>query len=316
MENQPKRFNRGFQQMYQEGKLTLGLFFPIEAFEGDKPTMKNQIQLAQRAEQLGFASVWCRDVPLLDPTFGDIGQIYDPWVWLGYVMAQTKTISLSTGSIILPLRSPVDIAKQAASVDQLSGGRLVMGVATGDRPIEFPAYGLKMEDRDKIFRYSIEYIRALKDRFPVINNPLGKMYGVADLVPKPVSPDGIPMLITGRARQTIEWIAENADGWLYYPQPVDRQKVVVDEWRRHTKHIYFKPFSQSLYIDLADNPHEAPTPIHLGYRLGRNHLISHLNALQDIGVNHVILNLKYGKRDAGDVLEELGQHVVPLFKAL
>jgi len=129
-------------------------------------------------------------------------------------------------------------------------------------------------------------------------------------VPKPVA-SSIPLLITGRSGQTLEWIAENGDGWLYYPQPPERQKLVVDEWRNATK--TFKPFSQSLYIDLAEDENAKPTPIHLGYRVGRNHLINHLSQLQDIGVNHVIFNLKYGKRPAEEVMKELGQYVVPRF---
>jgi luciferase-type oxidoreductase len=98
--------------------------------------------LARRAEELGFAALWFRDVPLRDPNFGDIGQVYDPWVYLGWIAAQTRTIALATGSIVLPLRHPLHTAKAAASIDQLTRGRFVLGVASGDRPIEFPAFGL------------------------------------------------------------------------------------------------------------------------------------------------------------------------------
>ena len=128
--------------MFAPGRLTLGVFFPIEAFQRDEPTMRDQERLARRAEELGFAALWTRDVPLRDPNFGDIGQVYDPWVWLGWIAAQTRTIALATGSIILPLRHPLHTAKAAASVDQLTGGRLVLGVASGDRPVEFPAFGV------------------------------------------------------------------------------------------------------------------------------------------------------------------------------
>lgn len=84
--------------MFAENKLTLGVFFPIEAFEvGSNPTMQNQVELAQLAERLRFSAVWFRDVPLLDPSFGDVGQMYDPWVYLGYIAAKTNTISLATG---------------------------------------------------------------------------------------------------------------------------------------------------------------------------------------------------------------------------
>jgi len=307
-----KGWNKGYYNMFKEGKLTLGVFFPIEAFEGSIPKMESQVELAQRAEEMGFSAVWFRDVPLLDPSFGDVGQIYDPWVYLGYIAAQTKTISLATGSIIFPLRSPVDLAKQAASVDQLSGGRLVMGIATGDRPVEFPAYNVSHKNRDEIFRESISYFRALWQPFPKIHSPLGVMEGNADLVPKPTAKNGVPLLITGRARQTMDWIAENGDGWLYYPQPVERQKLVVDEYRKVTSS--WKPFAQSLYIDLSDNPNEFPKPIHLGYRLGRNYLVQHLSQLERIGVNHVAINLKYSQRHASAVLEELGKFVIPAFR--
>jgi luciferase-type oxidoreductase len=305
----------GFSQMFAPGRLTLGLFFPIEAFEGSNPTMRNQVALAQRAEALGFSALWVRDVPLLDPNFGDVGQIYDPWVYLGYVAAQTKRIALATGAIILPLRHPLHVAKAAASVDQLSGGRLVLGVAAGDRPVEFPAFGKPLEQRGLLFRESLAYVRqALAERFPVIDSPLGNLSG-ADLVPKPAV-GYLPTLVTGHSQQSIEWIARHSDGWIMYPRPPLIQRMVVNEWRRATQEAapgVFRPFGQSLYIDLAQDPNEEPRPIHLGYRLGRKRLIDLLATLQEIGVNHVILNLKYGQRPASDVLEEVGQEVLPLF---
>ena len=70
-----RRRNRGFHQMFEEDKLTLGVFFPIEAFEGAVPTMEGQVELAQRAETLGFSTLWFRDVPPRIPSFGDAGQV-------------------------------------------------------------------------------------------------------------------------------------------------------------------------------------------------------------------------------------------------
>ncbi|WP_234815094.1 LLM class flavin-dependent oxidoreductase, partial [Noviherbaspirillum denitrificans] len=125
---------KGFRRMFSPDRLTLGVFFPIESFERDQPSMQHQEYLARRAEELGFAALWFRDVPLRDPSFGDIGQVFDPWVYLGWIAAQTREIALATGSIVLPLRHPLHTAKAAASVDQLSGGRLVLGLASGDRP--------------------------------------------------------------------------------------------------------------------------------------------------------------------------------------
>jgi hypothetical protein len=76
----------------------------------------------------------------------------------------------------------------------------------------------------------------------------------------------------------------------------------------------YKPFLQSLY-DLDVRPDAPPVPIHLGYRLGRNHLLALLESLESIGVDHVILNLKYGHRPASEVIDELGSYIVPRFTA-
>jgi luciferase-type oxidoreductase len=308
--------NTAFQRLFAESQLTLGIFVPIEAYAGDVPTMRDHLALVQRAEAVGFTAVWVRDVPLHDPHFGDVGQIYDPWVYLGYLAAQTTTIALATGSIIFPLRHPIDLAKAAASVEVLSGGRLMLGIASGDRPVEYPAYGVDYPSRAARFRDTLRYFRQLLDApFPAIESPLGTLPG-ADLLPKPSCP--IPIFVTGGSGQTLEWIAAHADGWLTYPRSPEQQARIIQEWRNATQSgppARFKPFAQSLYIDLAARPDAPPQPIHLGYRLGRRSLLELLYTLRDIGVNHVIFNLKYGQRPAAEVLEELGREVLPLFPA-
>jgi luciferase-type oxidoreductase len=307
--------HNGFIQMFVENHLTLGVFVPIESYHGSMPTMRDHMAVVQQAERLGFAAVWVRDVPLHDPSFGDVGQIYDPWVYLGYLAAHTQTIALATGSIVLPLRHPLHVAKAAASVDQLSSGRLVLGVASGDRAVEFPAFGLNAEQRGERFRESLAFLRqALEEAFPEIDSPLGSMRE-ADLIPKPFA-GTIPMLITGSSRQSLEWITTHGDGWVTYPRPLAVQAELVAKWRCLTAEATpgrFKPFAQSLYIDLTESRHTAPTSIHLGFKLGRDPLIDLLSALQTSGVNHVALNLKYGHRPAADVLEELGSDVLPYF---
>jgi luciferase-type oxidoreductase, BA3436 family len=309
--------SKGFRRMFAPGRLTLGVFFPIEAFQRDEPTMRDQERLAKRAEELGFAALWVRDVPLRDPSFGDIGQIYDPWVYLGWIAAQTRDIALATGSVILPLRHPLHTAKAAASVDRLSGGRLVLGVASGDRPVEFPAFGVDVDKRGALFRENLTVLRTvLTQNFPRIQSSYGVMQGTADLVPKPVG--ALPILITGTSRQTLEWIAEHADGWITYPRSLAQQAERAAHWHATVMAVrpgVFTPFVQSLYIDLTTDPDHPPQPIHLGFRGGRNVLFQFLDALRRAGVNHVILNVKYGARDAAEVIDEIGRNVLPRLNA-
>ena len=303
--------------MFVEGRMTIGLMFPIESYAGDRPTMTRQSELAVRAEAAGAAALWVRDVPLRIPEFGDVGQVYDPWVYLGCVLAKTSHIALATGAIVLPLRHVLHVAKAAASVDRLSGGRLVLGVATGDRPAEFPAFRRSFDTRGEDLREAVTLLSQIwRERQPIIDSPLAYLAG-EDVLPKPTA-SGIPVLVTGRSLQTLDWIAGNSDGWVTYPRPLPAQADIVALWRSTAHRAapgVFKPFAQSLYVDLIGDPGAAPTPIHLGYRLGRHALLDLLHRLADAGVNHVVLNLKYGSRPAADVLDDLADHVLAEFPA-
>lgn len=305
----------GFRRMFRSRHLTVGVFFPIEAYQGDAPTMheQEQLQLALRAQALGYAALWCRDVPLRDPSVGDLGQVYDPWAWLGWIAAQVLTIALATDSIVLPLRHPLHVAKAAASVDQLSAGRLVLGLASGEQPLEFPAFGVEIERRATLFREGFEVVRrVLRTEFPRLKASTTLLTGNADLVPKPVG--RLPMLVSGNGGQAMSWIAQHADGLITSPRGIDRQAEAVARWRScvfEETHGCFKPFVQSLCVDLDDDAQLPPTPIRLGFRSGRQFLLRFLDALRVVGVNHVILDFRYGSRPAADVLEEIGIEVLP-----
>lgn len=304
----------GFDRVFRPDATTLGLMFPMAPLKDGVADMTGQLDLARRADALGFGALWSRDVPLFDPEFGDAGQVYDPWVWMGQLAAVTERITLSTAGIVLPLRHPLHVAKAAASVDAVSGGRFILGAASGDRATEYPAFARNHETRGMAFREQIEVIRrTTSEAYPAIETSFGRMEGL-DLLPKPER--GLPIMTVGSAQQSIQWIAANMDGWISYPRPVEDQKKRIDLWKTAVEQKAggaFRPFAQSLFIDLTENPDTDPSPIFLGYRLGRNRLIEHLGALNRIGVHHVFFNLRHSTRPAAEVIEELGAEVLPLF---
>ena len=156
------KINAAYNSVFRPDRLSIGLVLPLEAYSvGAEPTMKDHLAAARLAETLGFASLWLRDVPFNVPSFGDTGQMFDPFVYLGMLAATTDRIALGTGSIILPLRHPVHVAKAAATADVLSDGRLLLGVASGARPEEYPAMAQTYHDRGERFRDSMAYIRAV-----------------------------------------------------------------------------------------------------------------------------------------------------------
>jgi luciferase-type oxidoreductase len=309
--------HHAYSRVFSRGRMTVGLMCPIESYAGDTPTMRHHAALATAAESAGFSALWLRDVPLRDPSFGDIGQAFETFSYLGFLAANTTSIALGTTAVILPLRHPLHTAKAAATIDRLSGGRMILGVASGDRAQEYPAFGRDPASRGEAFREAVRYMKdAWSTDYPIVESAWGSMRGL-DLVPKATTRT-VPLLVTGRSQQDLRWIAENADGWISYPRALEVQREMVALWRAATAQARpgeFLPFAQSLYIDLSPEPDEERTPIHLGWRLGRNALRELLFELASIGVDHVAFNLKYGRRPAADVIDELAHFVLPYVPA-
>ena len=307
--------NRGYNSTFRPNQLSIGLVVPLETYvKSPIPTMTRHVERIQLAEALGFSSIWLRDVPFNVPSFGDAGQTYDPFVYLGLLAGQTQRIALGVASIILPLRHPAHVAKAAASVDELSGGRLILGVASGDRPEEYPAMNQPFDDRGARFRESFDYIRRMGETAPAFENAFGSSKGGLDLLPKPIA-GKLPLLITGGSRQTPEWIAQNGDGWMIYPRNTAMQAQIVRDWQARIEAVssFAKPVMQPLYVDLTKNPDTPPQPIHLGLRLGARPLLTYLKSLEAMGVNHVALNLRFNQADIETTLKRLANDILPDF---
>lgn len=307
----------GYGRMFAPGELTVGLFLPLWPYAGDMAGLRGQTEIVRQADRQGFAAAWVRDVPLADPGFGDVGQVYDPWTALTWLAAHTSRISLAAGSVIFPLRHPIDLAKQAASVDHLSGGRLVLGMASGDRPVEFPAYGLDHAARGARYREAVGAFRRLLDG----ERPAGA--GGAELLPRPVH-GRVPLLVTGSSQQSPDWIAEHADGWLVYPGNTSAPEGPrtlgrkIEAWRALVPGGGFRPVATNEWIDLDEDPGRPPTPLRGGFvlRTGTQGLLDLLGRWRDAGVNHAALGVQHGRRPAAEVVAQLAEEVVPHFPAL
>ncbi len=314
-DNSFQTLNRGYNSVFRPGRLSLGLVVPLESYpDSPVPTMREQVQRIQLAETLGFAAVWLRDVPFNVPSFGDAGQLYDPFVYLGLLAGQTERIALGVASVVLPLRHPAHVAKAAASADVLSNGRLLLGIASGDRPDEYPALNLPFDDRGARFRESYHYIRRMAEHAPNFGNAYGNPYGRMDMLPKPTAGQ-LPLLITGGSQQDPEWLARHGDGWITYPRNVATQAQIINGWRKriNAAGLPDKPASQSLYIDLVEEPDARPQPLHLGFRSGTRHLMTYLKSLEEIGINHVAINLRFNQAGIETTLRRLADEILPEF---
>lgn len=306
--------------MFSPDKLTLGIFLPLRFYEGDMRVLAGQTEWVEAIDRYNFAAVWVRDIPLFDPLFGDAGQVFDPFTYLSFLAARTKAVALATGSAIFSLRHPIDLAKAATTIDQLSGGRLVLGVASGDRPIEFQAYGLNREDRGERFAQAVAYFRQLmQERRLTIDSSLGR-FDNAEFLPKPAN-GSIPLVVTSSSGQSLAWIAEHADGWLTYPDathtPLGPQRLAekIRAWRRLIPDGGFRPHMTNEWLDLVDDPYYPRTSLKGGLvlRTGRIGLLNLLEEWQAAGVNHAALGIQFSQRPVDEVIQELAEDVLPYF---
>lgn len=296
--------------------MSIGLVVPIEEYTSSSvPAMEHHLQRVKLAEELGFKAVWVRDVPMHVPSFGDAGQTYDPFTYLGYLSGMTSKITLGISSIALPLRHPVHVVKSATTIDQLTQGRFILGIASGDRYEEYPAMNIDYNTRGEAFREAYRYIRQAQEDFPRMNNnKYGELQGAGDILPKPFG-QKIPLLITGHSQQSTAWVAENGDGWMYYPRNLYMQEHNIKEWRAMIleNQKYDKPFLQPLYVDLQEDDDFKPVGIHLGIKTGIYYLIEYVSQLQAIGVNHIAINLRFNTNQIEKTMEKLADKLLLQF---
>ena len=198
-------------------------------------------RLARLAEDLGYTSWWVGDhVVLPSPRTPDTPMdprdpILDPLVHLAYVAALTRRIELGTGIVILPQRNPLVLAKQAASLDVLSGGRLLLGVGAGYLEPELTAVGIPYADRG---RRTDEYLDAMLQLWTADSPKLDGRYvrfSDVDAHPRPASTGGPRIIVGGHSDAALRRALTRAHGWFGVGNPdelaahLDRIDRIADE---------------------------------------------------------------------------------------
>jgi probable F420-dependent oxidoreductase len=195
-------------------------------------------EIARTAEDLGYESVWVGEHPvLIDPheppsPLPSESELMDPVAVLAYAAATTSRIRLGTGIIILPLRNPLILAKQLATVDVLSQGRLIVGIGVGYVPGEYEAIGVDFHRRGRIADEWIDALRTLwNDDQPELRGEFASFGGV-QCRPRPVRPGGPPIVASGFATAAKRRAVERCQGWYGFFQDLDATKTAIEELTR------------------------------------------------------------------------------------
>ena len=180
--------------------------------------------IAEAAESAGLESLWCGEhvvlpKPRVAPSPADPEHHFlHPSVVLGYLAACTETLKLGTGIVLIAQRNPLVLAKEFASVDVLSNGRVILGIGAGYLRPEFDALGAPFHERGRRTDEAIDAMRALwNDENPGFEGQFLQFSGI-DAHPRPTNPGGVPIHIGGHSEAALKRAAQRGQGWYGWMQ--------------------------------------------------------------------------------------------------
>jgi probable F420-dependent oxidoreductase len=220
--------------------MQLGAIFPQTEIGADPGAVRD---FAQAAESLGYEHLLVFDHVLgADPSkrerwerpYSHTDTFHEPFVLFGYLAAITEKIEMTTGILILPQRQTALVAKQAAAVDVLTGGRLRLGIGIGWNDVEYEALDENFHNRGRRSEEQIELLRLLWTQEVV--NFEGRYHKVthAGINPLPVQRP-IPIWFGGGAPQVVKRLARLGDGWFPQFQPDSSGQERISEMRQQAR---------------------------------------------------------------------------------
>ena len=275
--------------------MRLGVAIPQTDIGGDPSTLA---AFAQGSEAAGFAHLATYDHVLgANPAsrpdwagpYTSADPFHDAFVLFGYLASLTKTIELSTHVLILPQRQTALVAKQAASVDVLSGGRLRLGVGVGWNPVEYVGLGEDFVNRGERSSEQAEVLKALWTQPHVDFDGQWHQIPDAGINPMPVQRP-IPLWFGGSGSRVMRRIASWGDGWItLYHRPDDGARRDFEKLDRFVREAGRDPADVGVdaWVSMGQGtPHDWRAEIVAWKQLGVSHIT--LNTAFDVGHHHRI----------------------------
>jgi probable F420-dependent oxidoreductase len=220
--------------VWEAAAVDIGVAYPQNELRGDPVAVGD---FGRAVEDLGFAHILSYDhvlgavhanrTPPLTGPYTERDPFHDPFVMFGYLAGVTKRISFTTGILVLPQRPTALVARQAADVQLLSGGRLRLGVGLGWNYVEYEALGQDFHTRGARQEEQIGLLRRLFEGSVVEFSGRFDRVDRASLVPKPARP--IPIWLGGSGEKAFDRAARLADGFIFFGGGVDR---AIASWSR------------------------------------------------------------------------------------
>jgi probable F420-dependent oxidoreductase len=254
------------------------------------PGWKDVRAVAEAADQSGLDSVWLADHFLYRDPEGQVYGMHESWTLLTAVAAVTSRVELGNMVLCASFRDPGLTAKMAATLDEVSGGRLILGVGAGWHDPEYEAFGLPTDHRVGRFEEWLEIVARLIRGETVTYN--GTYYKVSDANLDPAPPHRIPILVAGHRPRMMRLTAQWADLWntAWYGAPTPQVEERLETLRQATETAGKPPASitatAGIIVRDPDQPVAEPSP----QAITVQDLPDAIAAYQKLGVEHLIIS--------------------------
>jgi probable F420-dependent oxidoreductase len=260
--------------------MRFGVVFPQTEIGTDPAVIRD---FAQTAEALGYHHILAYDHVIganpasrqgWRPPYTHKDSFHEPFVLFSYLAGVTKTLEFTTGVIILPQRQTVLVAKQAAALDVLSGGRLRLGIGIGWNPVEYEALGENFKNRGRRSEEQVEVLRKLWTQELVTYE--GQWHKITDagLNPLPIQRP-IPIWFGGSDDRALRRLARLGDGWFPLMGPDDTCRAAIDKIGSYAREAGRDPKSIGIESRVTigqKSPEEWKKEIEAWKNLGATHL--------------------------------------------
>ncbi len=263
----------------------------IDGLDGRSPNWADVRAIAETAEGRGLDSVWIADHLLAQTADGSVQGMHDAWTLLSAVAAVTSRVELGPLVLCTSFRSPSVIANMAATLDLVSGGRLLLGLGCGWHEPEYRAFGFPFDHRVSRFAEAVEIIVRLLHGERVTFR--GDYYGVEDAALTPVPTRRIPVLVASKQERMNGLAARWADMWntAWYRRPDERfeERVAsfeqaVATYRRSAADVLR---TAGIIVEEEDSPEEIAGSLAAWHAASADHVIANVEPLSVASVERL-----------------------------
>ena len=292
--------------------MDLGLNVPyVEgSMDGRTPRWTDILAMAQTAEAIGFDALWVSDhVGFGDPG-GEWQGAWESWTLLSALAASTRRVALGPYVLAIPLRNPAVLAKMAETLDEVSGGRLILGLGAGWNEAEFTSYGIPFDDRFQRFEDGLRVITdMLRTGRSTLDGETIQTWS-ARLEPRGPRRDGLPVMVGANGPRMLRLTAELADHWNGGLRSIDEVPAQLEALDAACRGVgRTRPITKSIEVLVRTVPTDAP-PVRREIRGDHRSIASDLRRFADLGVDHLQVQLRpntvEGVQAFAPVIERLG----------